>query len=1327
MHIKNCPKIVIFFLLLVLIPYIIPNTVYVHSHYKSKNYKYNFVALAQNSNLAIVGPNNDSNPVVNETGQINLIVLDTNKIPITNGVRFESDSPEVATITSTGQVTGIKQGYATITAETPMGKVSNFIAVTKVSNGKGRRVPGDTKVGLDGSVYISDPNNHVILRRSNVNADVVTFAGQSGTRGKADGQRTQAQFAGPLGVALDNRAQGGVYIADSLNNSIRKVDFNNTVTTTLGSTSQGTMGDTTPFDQAVFKNPQGLAVDPGGNLVIADTGNNAIYLADISKKEVRLLAGTPSVAGNKDGKGREALFNRPTSISIQPSKSSFFASSTASLVILVADSGNNVIRSVTFDGQVNTIGRIAQTSSEQILPQADAAFNFNNPQSVSLDSMGNIYVVDNDGVKVITSPNNRTERQLISLAQTGSFGKATSLVVQGNNTLVLDMNAASENEAIKVVTIGAPQIDTLSRSVARIEGNEEIIIGGRNFAPETQIVLGDQLITDFTVDSARQIRIRVPIQKSGGDRTLTVQTRGGMDQRRFTILPKPLSELQLNQITTIAGGIAYLGDGGLATSKETALSALSVALDGAGNIFFADDINNRIRRIDINTGIITTIAGNGRADFSGDGELAISASLKSPDSLTLDNQGNIFFTDTENNRIRRVDAITNIITTVAGNDRVGFNSDNIPATEASLDTPSSIAIDQAGNIFIADTGNNRIRKIDLNGIITTVAGTGDSDFSGDNGLATKAALSFPLGVFVDQVGNLLISDSLNNRLRKVDAVTQMISTIAGTGKDEYNGDLIPATSASLNFPTQASIDSAGNIFIADSFNNRIRRIDAQSKTISTVVGNGDLDFNGDGILATKSGLSPTEVVIDGFGNLFIADQDNNRIRRVDAISQLITTFAGTGKAKFDGDNGLATSAVISPIAVIFDNDSNLLIVDRFTNRVRRIDAQTGIITSIAGCSKETEDCPSVDGMMAINTTLSPSDIVIDSKGNLLITEAGKNRVRKVDAQTGVISTIAGNGNSEFSGDGALATKAGLNSPRGIALDKTGNILLADLNNNRIRKIDQATGIISTIIGNGSDMVSGDGDLATKAGVRSPMSIILDGSGNIFLTDIISNVVRRVDAQTGIINTVAGRGCDPLVDRSCVPGNGGPAKSAGLNFPLDIAIDGSSDLFIVEGFNSQVRKVNSNDGIIIPIIGNGDPGFSGDGALALMASLNLPFSLAIDKSGNIFIADFQNGRIRAVKNPARSNSMPRQVAISSAQFAKNTLTINGMGFTVFGAQVMVNGKDISSLISSQTENQILLQGKKKSFNLQKGANQVTVIANGVTSNTFVINKLIKPID
>jgi sugar lactone lactonase YvrE len=226
--------------------------------------------------------------------------------------------------------------------------------------------------------------------------------------------------------------------------------------------------------------------------------------------------------------------------------------------------------------------------------------------------------------------------------------------------------------------------------------------------------------------------------------------------------------------------------------------------------------------VDASTGIITTVAGNGIPGYSGDGGPATSASLSGPSGVVVDATGNLLIADSSNYRIRRVDASTGIITTVAGNGIRGFSGDGGPATSASL-SPIGVAVDATGNLFIADTGNHRIRRVDEStGIITTVAGNGIRGFSGDGGPATSASLNYPTGVAVDGSGNLFIADAANNRIRWVDASTGIITTVAGNGMPDYSGDGGPATSASLNGPSGVVVDAAGNLFIADNDNKRIR-------------------------------------------------------------------------------------------------------------------------------------------------------------------------------------------------------------------------------------------------------------------------------------------------------------------------------------------------------------------------------------------------------------------------------------------------------------------------------------------------------------------------
>jgi len=343
------------------------------------------------------------------------------------------------------------------------------------------------------------------------------------------------------------------------------------------------------------------------------------------------------------------------------------------------------------------------------------------------------------------------------------------------------------------------------------------------------------------------------------------------------------------------------------------------------------------------SGIITTVAGNGTIGFSGDGGPATSGSLKSSSGVTVDASGNLFIADTFNNRIRKVSA-SGIITTVAGGGTGGLGDDG-PATSASLSDPTGVAVDASGNLFIADEDDNRIRKVSASGVITTVAGGGTSGL-GDGGPATSASLSYPTGVAVDASGNLFIADEINNRIRKVSA-SGIITTVAGNGAVAFAGDGGPATSASLSGPNGVTVDASGNLFIADTGNNRIRKVSA-SGIITTVAGNGAPGFAGDGGPATSAELSSYAfgVAVDTSGNLFIADALNNRIRKVSA-SGIITTVAGGGTSGL-GDGGPATLAAVGlPYGVFVDTSGNLLIADTENDRIRKVSAA---VASSSGCN-----------------------------------------------------------------------------------------------------------------------------------------------------------------------------------------------------------------------------------------------------------------------------------------------------------------------------------------------------------------------------------------
>lgn len=381
---------------------------------------------------------------------------------------------------------------------------------------------------------------------------------------------------------------------------------------------------------------------------------------------------------------------------------------------------------------------------------------------------------------------------------------------------------------------------------------------------------------------------------------------------------KPLAPFTSSRISTLAGtGQRGFTDGVLATKAQLAFPS-GLTLDSKSNILIADSLNNRIRKIDATTGIITTIAGTGESGFSGDGGAATRAKLSLPVSVSVDRQDNIFIVDAENSVIRKIDATSGIITSVAGNGTPDFAGDGGLAINASLDFGDEVGdveIDAQGNIFIADSFNDRIRRVDAQtGIITTIAGNGDGDFGGDNGPAKQASLLIPCNILLDGKGGLLISDSLNDRIRKIDLNTNIINTIVGNGDTGFDGDNKPALNTSLSFPRELTLDKEGNLFIADTDNLRIRQVNAQTGIVTTVAGNGefsqsrqkemgirskklkskikrpkpnkfDLDkkffVNGDGSDSTTVPLDfPESLAIAPLGNLLIADTEKHAIRVV---------------------------------------------------------------------------------------------------------------------------------------------------------------------------------------------------------------------------------------------------------------------------------------------------------------------------------------------------------------------------------------------------------------------------------------------------------------
>jgi sugar lactone lactonase YvrE len=539
------------------------------------------------------------------------------------------------------------------------------------------------------------------------------------------------------------------------------------------------------------------------------------------------------------------------------------------------------------------------------------------------------------------------------------------------------------------------------------------------------------------------------------------------------------------------------------------------------------------------------------------------------------------------------------ISTIAG---VNTIVEGGAASAQPMSPPQSVALDSAGNVYMAVPDRHKVYKMTPGGILTTFAGTGQPGPAGDGGPATSAQLNSPRGVAVDGNGDVYIADASNGRIRKVSSSSGIITTIVGG----------PTTAFPSFFPQGVAVDSPGNVYVADTYHNMIRKI-AFNGAVTTVAGNGANGFSGDGGAATSAKLSyPQSVAVDAGGNLYIVDGNNNRIRKVSASDGTISTFAGTGGCCSSGDGGPATSAQLSyPQAVATDGSGNVYIAD--AQRIRKVDAG-GTITTVAG----TYYGFAGDGGAATSAQLrNPTGIAVSASGDLYIADGGNNRIRKVTASDGHIQTIVGGGSPGFAGDNGAATSAQFAFPQGVAVDLASNVYIADQSNHRIRKV-APDGTVSTVAGTGTAGFSGDGGPATSAFLSYPNAVAVDASGNLFISDASNYRIRKV-TPGGTITTVAGNGV------CCgFNGDGGPATAAQLNYSNGLAIDASGVLYIADTYNQRVRTVGV-DGIINTIAGTGTAGSSGDGGPATLAQVGYPVTVALDSVGNLYVGSYYGAR------------------------------------------------------------------------------------------------------
>ncbi len=760
-------------------------------------------------------------------------------------------------------------------------------------------------------------------------------------------------------------------------------------------------------------------------------------------------------------------------------------------------------------------------------------------------------------------------------------------------------------------------------------------------------------------------------------------------------------------VRTIAGGI-----GGPARATSVGFRPCGVAF-GAGFLYVSE--GTAIRRVNPVSDWLTNVAGVGTEGFAADGTPALSAQLGGDAEVgacgvAVDRWGNTVFADWHNLRVRVIAATTGTfygqgmvagrIYTVAGDGVRGLAGNGGPAVGAELAGPSEMAFDQSGNLIIADRDGCEIRVVAAStgtfygqamtaGDIYSIAGSGHQGFSGDGGPATSAELGRPRGLAVDQVGNVVFADMLNNRVRVLavkdgtfygQAMTAGdIYTIAGEGAGVYNGDGIPAVNATLYGPSSVAVDGAGNLVIADQFQNRVRVVAVRTGTfygqamtagdIYTIAGDGQAGFSGDGGLATKASMFvPSSVATDGSGNVVIADRVNDRVRVVAVRTGTfyglpmkadhIYTVAGTGNS-IGVRSGVPALRAQLPwyMTVKLDHAGNLVLTGDGYGRVQYVPARAGTywgrfmragyIYSVAGNGSTAF---SGDGGLAAKASVDAVDAVTDPAGNLVIADINNARIRVVAARTGRywglsmradhIYTIAGNGVQGSSGLGGPGVKASLDGPISLAVDRAGNLLISEIWANHIVVLAIRSGVfygrsmaadhLYSIAGTGNCWFSGDGGPARRAAICNPDLFSDAGNSRIRVIASSTGMSYGQSMTAGDIYTLAGNGS------TATGGNGVPATTTGVS-PSGLAVDADGNVILVENIWNRIRVVAGRTGTfygvamtagdIYTIGGTGVGGFSGDGGPALAAQFMRPDDVAVTKSGELLIAD--RGRIRTI--------------------------------------------------------------------------------------------------
>jgi hypothetical protein len=662
-------------------------------------------------------------------------------------------------------------------------------------------------------------------------------------------------------------------------------------------------------------------------------------------------------------------------------------------------------------------------------------------------------------------------------------------------------------------------------------------------------------------------------------------------------------EVRAPMLRLIAGGLGGPGDQDGSGAVARFDQPRGVAYDGAGNLFVADDGNNTVRKVVIATGAVTTVAGSPGSHGTADGNGA-NARFWGPAGVACYKAGNLFVADTGNNTIRKIVIATGNVTTLAGAAGTAGSADGT-GTAASFNYPKGIVVsDSQGELFVADTQNHTIRKIVIaTGAVTTLAGS-PADCGSTDGTGAAARFNLPSTMVGDGLGNLFVADSASQAIRKVVIATGEVTTLAGSWGSYGSTDGIGAK-ARFYDPYGITSDGAGNLFVTEDMNNTIRKVVIATGEVTTLAGSPLSPGSTDGIRASARFNGPMGVSSDGAGNLFVADFSNATIRKVVIATGEVTTFAGSPPLSGSTD-GMGTNARFSiPGDLTSDGAGNLFVADSYNYTIRKIVIATGEVTTLAGSRRDGSN----DGIGTTASFDEPWGITGDRAGDLFVADSVNSTIRKIVIATAEVTTFAGAARSPGTTDGTAST-ARFNYPASVAIDGMGNLFVADGNNRTIRQVVMATGAVTTLAGSPGSFGYADGTGAA-AQFTFPMGLTTDGDGNLFVADSNSHTVRKIVIATGAVTTLAG---SPTI-RGSSDGTGADAR---FDNPAGTATDGAGNLFVADHYNHTVRKIVLATGAVSTVVGTPDRHGIVPGPLP--AKLACPSGLAFGPGGDLFITD-----------------------------------------------------------------------------------------------------------